>query len=130
MSKLPEREPNIMELPITDRHRRVLRLLLAAAGGLLIAIAVAAGQLGFSEPGTFGIGRLLQIVIGSLLFLTGLIGKRIKAFYQGTAIIFLNTALLLVCLELLAIAVARLGFAPSYWDITLARYLELPYYIN
>jgi hypothetical protein len=115
-------------LPINDRQWRNLRLLAAVAGGLLIAVALAAGLLGVSEPATFGIGRLLQIVIGSLLFLTGLLGEKIKAFYQGAAIILLNTALLLACLEVASIAVARLGLVASHWDVTLTRYLELPYY--
>jgi hypothetical protein len=65
---------------------------------------------------------------GLFLHLSGAAGKRIKALYQGTAIILLNTALLLACLELAASVIAGLGLVPSYWDVTLARYLELPYY--
>jgi hypothetical protein len=114
--------------PFTDGQRRNLRLLAAVAGGLLIAMALAAGLLNMSEPGTFGIGRLLQIGIGSLLFLTGLLGRRITEYYQGAAIILLNTALLLGCLELASIAIARLGLVSSHADVTRARYFELPYY--
>jgi hypothetical protein len=116
------------ELLTNDRHWKKLRLLLAVTGGFLIVIALIAGRLGLSEPGTGGIGRLLPIVIGSLLFLLGLLGKKFKDFYQGTALILLNTAILLAFMELSAIAITSLGLAPSYWDTTLARYLELPYY--
>jgi hypothetical protein len=116
------------EVPISNRHRRILWLLLVIAGGLMIAIALVADRLGFSEPGTFGIGRLLQVTFGSLLLLAGLLGKRIKSFYQGLPIVLLNTALLLAFLELGLIVIARLGLVLSYWDVTLARYLELPYY--
>lgn len=91
-------------------------------------IALLADWFGFGQPGSFGIGQFLLVLVGLLTGLIGLLGKRIVNLYQGVAIILLNTLVLLACLELGAIIISRSGLMPSYQETIWVGYQELPYY--
>ncbi len=92
-------------------------------GGSLIIIAFLIDRLGYGDPGNFGVGQFLLVIVGLVVFLTGLLGKRIVNFYRGVALILLNTFVLLACLELGAIIVAR-----SFQQVKSAEIQNLPYY--
>lgn len=98
-------------------------MLLLVVGGSLIIIAFLIDRLGYGDPGNFGSGQFLLVIVGLVVFLTGLLGKKIVNFYRGVALILLNTLVLLACLELGAIIVAR-----SLQQVKSAEIQNLPYY--
>jgi hypothetical protein len=114
----------------SDRVRllKLLRILFTLSGVVLIAVAIFADILGFGEAGSFGIGQILLTILGVLILFGGFLGKSFMIFYQGMAVILINTILLFGILELSVIAIARLGLIPTYTDITFSRYLDIPYY--
>ncbi len=57
-----------------------------------------------------------------------MLGTRFVAFYKGTAIVLLNTLLLLAVLELLAIAAFRSGLIQPPHEARKEAYLDLAYY--
>jgi lysophospholipase L1-like esterase len=99
-------------------------------GGSIITFAFVIDGLGFGMLGSFGIGQFLLLLIGLLILLIGLMGKKFTAFYRGAAIIILNTFLLFAFMELGAIVVSRLGIFPSYRENLLASYHKIPYYAS
>jgi lysophospholipase L1-like esterase len=106
----------------------LIRGSLLFAGSGLIVVALLARSLGFGGASGVGIGQIIQISVGMLLVLAGLLGRAFGRFYQALAVVVLNTWILLALLELTAIATVRLKLVPSYVDVTMARYQELPYY--
>jgi lysophospholipase L1-like esterase len=102
------------ELPKSIRYVTII------IGGMLLVLALFAGRL--------GLWSFLPAVIGLFVILTGILGNKFKNFYQATAIIVLNTALLLGLFELGARFIDRTGIVPTYKDTHIQRYLTLPYY--
>ena len=119
---------------IVDKVRHLqlkpIQLVLIGIGGAILILALMVDWLGFGQPGNFGIGQLLLIVIGLVLVLIGLFGRRVIDLYRGIAIMLLNTLALLAFLELGAIVIARLGFLSSDAQVTLKTYPQLPYYTD
>ena len=86
-------------------------------------MALLADELGYGDAGSFGIGQLLLLLAGVLLVLAGLLGKRFIAAYHGTAIILLNTIILLALVEPIAIDIGKSSFQTRQAGIE-----NLPYY--
>jgi lysophospholipase L1-like esterase len=118
----------VADLQVFFRNIKAIRIALVSFGLFVIVIALTANQLGFGIQGSFGTGQVIQMIIGLLLALTGLLGRKMKDFYLGTAVVLLNSLLLLGVMELGAITIARLGLVPSYSEVVIQRYLTLPYY--
>jgi lysophospholipase L1-like esterase len=114
------------EFIVLYRYKKTLRIFLISIGGLFVLVALLAGWLDLGSPD--GFGRLLLLIIGVLVLITGLLGIKIKTFYLGTAIVLLNTLLLMAIMEVSAIAIARTGLVSTYKDTHIQRYLTLPYY--
>jgi lysophospholipase L1-like esterase len=111
-----------------EDSKKLIRVALIFTGGVFITLSLLADTRNFGESERVGIGQILLLLFGFLIMLSGFLGKSFLNFYRGMAIILLNTILFLGILELSAIAVARLNIIPTYSDIALSKYLELPYY--
>jgi hypothetical protein len=105
-----------------------LRVALIVSGAAVAAFAFLMDKLGLGQPGGFGSGQFILLVIGLLGALAGVLGKRIVGFYKGTAIVLLNTLLLFAILELLSIAAFRSGLIQPPHEARREAYLDLPYY--
>ena len=102
-----------------------LRGALIIGGGLMIILALAADRLGFGSAGSIGIGQILLIAIGLLAMLVGVLGSRFAKLYQNTATVLLNTIVLLVLVELVAILFGR-----SLYRLRQSEIQTLSYYTN
>jgi lysophospholipase L1-like esterase len=99
--------------------------LLILVGATIVVLAIFADKLGYGDPGSLGVGQLLLALVGLVVSLTGLLGKRIVELYRGVAILLLNTLVLLAILELGAIIIAR-----SHQAAESAGIEKLPYYAS
>ncbi len=111
-----------------DQRLKVLRKLLIVVGGVAIVIAFLADWLGLGQPGNFGSGQFLLVAAAIIVLLIGSLGRRFFKLYRGVAVFLLNVLVLLACLELGAIIIARSGILPSYRQSLNERYQNLPYY--
>jgi hypothetical protein len=114
----------------SDRRHLRARIALGASGGMILIAAFAVDWLGLGQRGSFGTGQVVLVLMGLCVALAGLLGKRVRRFYRGTAIVLLNTVLLLAFVELLAITVSRLGVFSSPSQRLMTSYPELPYYTD
>jgi hypothetical protein len=93
--------------------------------GAFISAAFIVDWIGLSAPGKFSLGQIVLVVIGLLILVIGVLGRRIATVYRGAAILLLNTIVILVCLELAAaVTIKILDQFPS----TPAPETQLPYY--
>lgn len=104
---------------------KVLRYLLIVVGMGAMAFAIFADSMGYGDAGSFGIGQYLLILIGLIILLIGFFGAKFFDIYKSTAVIILNTILLLALLELGAIILGRISFRSEQAEIE-----QLPYYAN
>lgn len=102
---------------------KALQVLLVLVGATIAVLAIFADRLGYGDPGSLGVGQLLLALVGLVVTLIGLLGKRIVELYRGVAILLLNTLVLLAVLELAAIIIAR-----SHQAAESAGIERLPYY--
>lgn len=109
------------------RQFKCLPVILIVVGCATTIIALLADRLGFGDPGGLGTGQFLLAGAGLFLVLTGLLGKRIAKLYRATAIILLNTLVLLSAVELGAIVLFRSGILLEYRGV-MVGYPELSYY--
>lgn len=72
------------------------RWILFGFGAFLCFLGLAADVIGLSSSPGLGTLQLLMIASGGMLVLLGWLGRRIAAAYRGTALVALNTAVLLV----------------------------------
>jgi hypothetical protein len=115
---------------MTDTNTRrqqlmALKLILIIGGVIMIVFALLADRFGFGRPGGIGVGQFLLFLIGVLVLLLGVLGKRFGDFYKGVAIILLNTLIFLAILELGAIVVSR-----SIKRVEKTEIQQLPYYAD
>lgn len=131
--------------PLMNRTLVWLRLAVATAGGILVAVAILADRLGLDSSKTFGTGELLLLSLGVALLLLSLLWTRTLSAYKATAIILLNTIVLLAGVELAAIALstvrqqdaplppyyAQQDWSDTYWDENSAagRKMYQPYVV-
>ena len=108
---------------VSYKRPKVRQSLLIAIGGILIVFAFLADLLGYGDAGSFGIGQILLVIAGGLVFLFGVFGKRFIQIYRDFAVVFLNTLILIALLELTAIVIGRFSFRERQADIE-----NLPYY--
>lgn len=98
---------------------------LLVVGAALGLTAIFADQLGLGESGSVGVGQVILGMTGLGLMLVGILGSRFVNFYRGSAMVLLNTILLLAILELCAIVVGRLVLRTEE-----VRIEALPYYAS
>ena len=96
-----------MEKNNSDKQVFLLRRLAAAAGILLLAVALSADLLGLSAEGFSG-GQRLLLFVGLILIAAGILGQRITEVYKTLAILLLNTLVLLICIEIAAGFVSKI----------------------
>ncbi len=105
------------------------RLAVLLVGVALIVVAVSADALGHGRPGDFGRGQWIALLAGAMVVAFAIAGlKRFVTWYRSAALILLNTILLLVCLELAAIVIARSGLLEP--TTRLPEYRKLDFYRN
>lgn len=102
--------------------RRRVRLAIASLGLLLALAAPFAYRLGLSASQGFSPGKAVLAILGAILLLVGLLGHRIARAYVGTAILMVNILVLLALVEVVLLALARLGdFQPAETPIQMHR---------
>lgn len=84
------------------------RILITAAGVLLVAVAILSDAAGLSSGDEFGYGQVFVVSAGGLLVLVGVFGKRFVEGYKSVSIILLNTFLLLALVEFSSLVVVKL----------------------
>lgn len=109
-------------------NRLIVRKSLTALGALTIIVAFLIDFIGFGQPGSFGRGQFLLVAIGTSLLLAGFLGRKVFDLYRGTAIILLNTLVLLACVELISIVLARARFFPFDENNAWQGYKHTDYY--
>jgi hypothetical protein len=109
-------------------YRSGLRTPIVVMGLVSVVVAIMADRFGLGQPDSFGRGQVLLILGGCLLVAGGLLGKRFVPVYRDTAVILLNTLLLLAALEFAAIVLARSGILPDAPSDPRTQYLHIPYY--
>ncbi len=111
------------------KSRMFIRVVAAALGLLFVLIGLLADTIGLGRPGSFGTGQVLLTILGTLLFAVAVAGiSRSVNAYRVASLIVVNTALLVLALELLSIVAIRAGLVPS--ERSLSTYLEQSYYRN
>lgn len=107
-----------------------LRRLSAGLGTGLVLFSLLADPLGISAAG-FSTGQGLLAVIGVTLLVLGVLGARTVAIYQTLGVLFLNSILLVVMVEILfggiAWIISRNNTAEESNSL-IDRFLVLPYY--
>ena len=111
--------------PLYRKLPKLIPALFIVLGGILIVFAFLADLLGYGDVGSFGIGQIFLVIAGGIVFLLGVFGKRFIHIYRDIAVVFLNTLILIVLLELGAIIIGRLSFRDRQADIeNLSYYTE------
>lgn len=108
---------------IHQKLPKIIQALLIVIGGMLIVFSFLADLLGYGDTGSFGIGQLFLLIVGGIVILIGVFGKRSIQIYQDIAVVFLNTILFILLLELGAIILGRISFRDRQAGIE-----NLPYY--
>jgi len=85
---------------------------LLIAGGILLAGALLADPLGISAEG-FSRGQILIALVGLLVLVTAALGERVVDVYKTTAILLLNTLVLLLFIEIGAGVISRIISEPE-----------------
>ncbi len=116
------------ELETRPPRSKALRAALVVGGVVTVTVAGVADRVGYGIPGSFGSGQWLLLLVGSVIVLVGLVGRKIVDVYRSLAVLLLNTLALFAGLELVAIVIARLGILPSPRQVMLAESQAAPYY--
>lgn len=87
--------------PATPSPNRPIRAAAVAVGAALVIVAFGADALKRgSGPSEFGAVQVMILILGSGLIFGALLGRRLIGLYKNTAIMLLNTLLLLGCVEM------------------------------
>ena len=108
---------------VHQKPPKIIPALLIVIGGMLIVFSFLADVLGYGDTGSFGIGQLFLLIVGGIVVLIGVFGKRSIQIYRDIAVVFLNTILFILLLELGAIILGRISFRDRQAGIE-----NLPYY--
>lgn len=87
------------ETTTNQRFPEVIRKILVIVGGIAIAVAFLADLIGLSSPESIGNGQILMAVVGIVFVVIGALGPWLGSIYRATAIIVLNTLILVALLE-------------------------------
>ncbi|MDX1521055.1 MAG: SGNH/GDSL hydrolase family protein, partial [Anaerolineae bacterium] len=88
------------------------RFVLLSVGSMMTLVALFADQLGLDHSPRFGTGEIVLLVVGMVLLVVGWVGRRVFNLYRMTAILVLNTLVLLILLELAATVILTVGTLP------------------
>lgn len=115
-----------------ERWIRVARWGAGAGGAAMVAVALLADRLGLDHSPTFGTGETLLLAAGVVAVALAALGRRAPSAWRTTALVLANTLVLLVAVELAAVAVATLTGASlgtgGVVDRLTGFYLRHPYY--
>lgn len=106
-----------------SRFSKILQAVIIVGGAAMIIFAFLADLLGYGSSGSLGIGQILLLIIGLLFVIAGLLGKRFSFYYQKSATVLLNTIVIIILVELVAIFLGRTLFKPKQAEV-----LNMPYY--
>ncbi|MCK5114955.1 MAG: SGNH/GDSL hydrolase family protein [Candidatus Aegiribacteria sp.] len=104
---------------LTKRTVTFLKNVSIICGSLLVVIALVSNLLGFSISEGFSWNQLVIVLIGIVLILGGIAGRRFPVFYKGFALLLLNTAVVLILLDLASLFIVKL------WNPEHIQILEL-----
>lgn len=91
-------------MELSNKAIRLLRAAAAIAGLGFVTLALASGLLGLlSIDMEFGRNQLILVLLGSMLLLGALLGRRAASVYRTTAVLMLHTVLAVIVLELVAL---------------------------
>lgn len=107
---------------------KLARAAFIALGVLGICVGLTADFIGLGRSGSFGIGQILALAAGLGCLAAGLLGPRIVPLYRGVALVFFNSLLLLVLLELAAIGLVRSGLVNTPRGDLVERFRQMDYY--
>ena len=78
---------------VHQKPPKIIPALLIVIGGMFIVFSFLADLLGYGDTGSFGIGQLFLLIVGGIVVLIGVFGKRSIQIYRDIAVVFLNTIL-------------------------------------
>ncbi|MBZ0308358.1 MAG: SGNH/GDSL hydrolase family protein, partial [Anaerolineae bacterium] len=102
-----------------------LQVVVSIAGAALLLAGLFADSLGLSASGD-STGPLLMMLVGGLILLVGLLGKKFPAFYRGLGLILLNTLVFILLIEIGFGVIAKVISTEDEPEVTGWR--ALPYY--
>ena len=94
---------------MSGERARVLRWGVAGVGALMVMVSLFADELELDHSDSFGVGETLLLLVGVLLLVAAIMGRRFFRLYRDGAVILINTMILLVLVELGIRAVSTLG---------------------
>lgn len=96
---------------ISNRQQqlRMIRQGLAIIGIAIFALAVLADPLGLSDGSSFGTGQVMGVILGIIILTIAILWQHTLKVYQITAILMLNTLVLLAIIEFSLIGVERVS---------------------
>jgi len=86
----------------SSSSRTGLRVAAGIIAAGLVGLALFADRLGTGTSGGFGMGQIMLVIAGVGFLTAALLGRRLIPLYKGTALLLLNTVVLLIALELAA----------------------------
>ncbi|RKZ05827.1 hypothetical protein DRQ25_15285 [Candidatus Fermentibacteria bacterium] len=92
----------------TEKTVSFLKRISIIIGSVLVFIALVSNLLGFSISEGFSWNQLVIVLIGFVLILGGIAGRRFPVFYKGFALLLLNTAVVLILLDLASLFIVKL----------------------
>ncbi len=94
-------------MTISDRCVKVLRAASLCLGFLMIAVAFLSDRTGLSAQGGLSRNQIGFLLIGLAFVSAGLLGRRFPGCYRGIALFLLNTLVVLVLLEVVALVLLK-----------------------
>jgi hypothetical protein len=76
-----------------------IRIAAVALGGVLVVVMLFGDRVGLGDRGAFGVTQAAGLTLGVGLVVLGWAGPRLPGLYRGTALVLLNSLVLLVVLE-------------------------------
>lgn len=107
---------------LTEKAVTQLKRVSIIVGSVLVILALASNLLGLSVSEGFSWNQFAIILIGIVFILGGIAGRRFPDFYKGFALLLLNTAVVLILLDLASLFIVKL-WHPAHLQI-LERKME------
>jgi hypothetical protein len=92
---------------LSDGSVLKLRVVALALGSLLILVALFADVLGLSLGFSISRNQIITFLLGSLLLVAGILGRRFTRFYRTISVLLMNLLVILALIELLALGVFK-----------------------
>ena len=93
---------------LTEKAVTQLKRVSIIVGSVLVILALASNLLGLSISEGFSWNQFAIILVGIVFILGGIAGRRFPDFYKGFALLLLNTAVVLILLDLTSLFIVKL----------------------